>query len=639
MKRALRSFFFSGVALAAIFGSSSPAEACGGFFCSQVQPVNQAAERIVFANNGDGTVTAVIEIMYEGPSESFSWLLPISSVPEGDQIAVASGIAFQRLQAATNPQYNLTTVVEGTCRQVTAGVGGSSFGTGGTSSGLPTGSAGGGGGPGNGVNVEASGVVGAFEWTVISLDEELEDPAEAAVTWLNDNGYDVPSGAPALVRPYLEDGLYLLALRLQKGADSGAIRPIVLTYEADRPMIPVKLTAVAANDDMGVMTWVLGEGRAVPQNYYSLELNEARINWFNASSNYNQVVIAAANDAGSGQGFVTEFSGPGSSLAQVVWSSFDEQNWQSYSTGIHQSFDEMFRTAYYQWGAWDGFWESVEQGVTLPDGVALEDFKLCPTCYSADIEVAPSTFVAALEENVIEPMRVVQKLIDAHPQVTRLYTTLSAEEMTLDPLFTFNPDLPELSNIHTAQRIIECNPDVYQFEANWRIELPSGGVIRGTPADVGTWPDAFGEMPPNRKIRREAESGDGEVYEDNTDDINAFLADYNEGIPAVATGGEGGTPGAGASGGTGNTGNTGNTDSGGATNRGGTGSSSGGNGATSSAAQGQGADAGEASDPANDADADDDGCSCRVAGSGGNSAGGIALLGFAALALARRRRR
>src|SRR5690606_1942028 len=50
------------------------ASACGGFFCSQSLPVNQAAERIVFAQNQDDTVTAVIQIMYEGPSESFSWL-------------------------------------------------------------------------------------------------------------------------------------------------------------------------------------------------------------------------------------------------------------------------------------------------------------------------------------------------------------------------------------------------------------------------------------------------------------------------------------------------------------------------------------------------------------------------------------
>src|SRR6188472_558825 len=101
----------------ALSGSAIPraASACGGFFCNQSQPVNQAAERIVFAHNGDGTVTAVIEIQYQGPSESFSWLLPISSVPQGDQIAVASKMSFDRLQTATNPQYSLTTRVEGVC--------------------------------------------------------------------------------------------------------------------------------------------------------------------------------------------------------------------------------------------------------------------------------------------------------------------------------------------------------------------------------------------------------------------------------------------------------------------------------------------------------------------------------------------
>src|SRR3954468_5530606 len=97
---------------------SAPASACGGFFCNQSQPVNQAAEGIIFADNGDGTTTAVIQIQYQGPSQNFSWLLPISSVPKADSdIGVASNLALQRLQAATNPNYTLTTRVEGTCSQ------------------------------------------------------------------------------------------------------------------------------------------------------------------------------------------------------------------------------------------------------------------------------------------------------------------------------------------------------------------------------------------------------------------------------------------------------------------------------------------------------------------------------------------
>jgi hypothetical protein len=527
MQRAMRNFLVGAAAFAAVANVTSPARACGGFFCSQTQPVNQAAERIVFADNGDGTVTAVIQIMYQGPSESFSWLLPISSVPEGDEIAVASNLAFQRLQSATNPQYNLTTRTEGQCSSSPASRG-VSDGEG------SSGGAGGGGGivsPPS-VVVEGSGVVGNFEWTVISVDDSLPEPADVALNWLRENGYDVPVGSGGLIAPYLEEGLYLLALRLTKGSDAGSIRPIVLTYEAARPMIPIKLTAVAANDDMGVMTWLLGDARAVPQNYLALELNEARINWFNASSNYNDVVTAAANDA-QGQGFVTEFAGPSSSLANVVWTPYDETNWQGFSNGVYTSFQDIFQTAYGMYNTYDGFWDAVRSTVTLPAGLAFEDFKVCPNCYSSQIQFSPAAFIAALESGVVEPVRLVQDLIDAHPTVTRLYSTLSAAEMTLDPLFTFNPDLPDVSNIHTAERIIECNSNVSFSEATWRIELPQGGVVRGTADQVGTWPDAMSEQPANFRILRQGESGDGRVVEDNADSIDGMLDDYNSGIPST----------------------------------------------------------------------------------------------------------
>src|SRR3954469_1912239 len=116
MRPIFRFALFS-AALGAASLSSAAALACGGFFCNQAQPVNQAAEGIIFADNGDGTTTAVIQIRYQGPSQSFSWLLPISSAPKSDaDIGIASNLAFQRLQAATNPNYRLTLKTDGTCK-------------------------------------------------------------------------------------------------------------------------------------------------------------------------------------------------------------------------------------------------------------------------------------------------------------------------------------------------------------------------------------------------------------------------------------------------------------------------------------------------------------------------------------------
>jgi hypothetical protein len=313
-------------------------------------------------------------------------------------------------------------------------------------------------------------------------------------------------------------------------------------------MIPIKLTAVAANEDMGVMTWLLGQARSVPQNYFALELNEARINWFNPALNYESVVTAAADDAG-GQGFVTEFADSTAVLANTAWSPYDDSTWERLRNGVYTRFDQIFDAFYGQYGAWDGFWDAVRTSVTLPADLPFADFQLCPTCYADDVEFSPSGFITELETSVIEPVRLVQRVIDEHPYVTRLYSTLSAAEMTADPLFTFNPDLETVSNVHTAERIIECNPSIYQSQASWRIELPQGGVVRGTAAQTGTWPD-FEDQPATFRILRQGETGDGRVVEDNGGVIEDLLDAYNDSLPnPTGTGGATGTGGTTATGG------------------------------------------------------------------------------------------
>ncbi|MBW2587088.1 MAG: DUF2330 domain-containing protein, partial [Deltaproteobacteria bacterium] len=304
--------------LLVLISRPEPAQACGGLFCSASAPVNQAAERIIFSKNADQTVTAVVQIQYQGPSEEFAWVLPVPGIPEVD---VSSDLAFTRLQQASNPQYTFTTVVEGKCKQVRGSSGSDASG--------PSPNFGSGGAGGNGgVNVLASGTVGPYDYVVIEPDMNYEKVGDVVVEWLTSEGYDVvpPGGDPddisMLLGGYLQGGMNLIAFRLTKGNDNGTIRPIRITYESDQPMIPIRPTAVAANDDMGVMVWVLGESRAVPVNYKSLELNQALINWLTGGSNYNQVVVAAANQAG-GQGFVSERAGPSTDYDNVIILDFE----------------------------------------------------------------------------------------------------------------------------------------------------------------------------------------------------------------------------------------------------------------------------------------------------------------------------
>ena len=62
--------------------------------------------------------------------------------------------------------------------------------------------------------------------------------------------------------------------------------------------IPIRLTAVATEADLGVTAWVLGQTRAIPDNYLHVEIKEARIDWLNGEFNCGEVVAEAVNDAG-----------------------------------------------------------------------------------------------------------------------------------------------------------------------------------------------------------------------------------------------------------------------------------------------------------------------------------------------------
>ncbi|MFW2386722.1 MAG: DUF2330 domain-containing protein [Polyangiales bacterium] len=521
-----------GTTLALVLSAlQTPAHACGGLFCSASAPVNQAAERIIFSKNADGTVTAVVQIQYEGPSEEFAWVLPVPGVPD---VNVSSDLAFSRLQQASNPQYNFTTVVEGRCKQVRGSDNSASFGAGGS------GGAAGGGGTfdDGGVNVLDSGTVGPYDYVVIEPRASSDRIGDVAVDWLTGEGYDVvpPGGDPddisTLLGGYLEDGMNLIAFRLTKGNDTGTIRPIWITYDSDRPMIPIRPTAVAANDDMGVMVWVLGEHRAVPVNYKGLELNQALINWLNGARNYNQVVIAAANEAG-GQGFVSERAGPSTDYEGTILFGFEKEDWQAIkNSGDVLNPEELLSEASRLFAGWDGMRDLIARH--LPEDVDVDQYLSCSRCDSIALQDFDNQqFLDALEAEVVEPMVATEELLLSRPYVTRLYTTLSAPEMDLDPLFDFNPDLPAVSNIHTARRVIECHRSVYQWEAPSRFELEDGRTVRLNPG--AQWPFDVGAEaapPANSLVLALSTSGEGTVVQDNSTAIAQALAAHNATVPS-----------------------------------------------------------------------------------------------------------
>jgi len=519
------------VAGALLLPAPSPASACGGLFCNSATPVNQAAERILFVDHGDGRTTAAIQIQYQGSAERFAWVLPVADIDNPDEdIRVSSDQALERLQQATNPLYRLNTTVEGTCKDETQltnlrGFGGASGGfaaDGGVGTSQDDG----------GIVVEASGTVGPFDFEFIAVLDGTDDPAQAAIDWLEENEYDL-AGGEQLLRPYLEMGNKLLAVRLTSGSDTGSIRPLMVTYNGSKPAIPIRPTAVAAQDDMGVMVFVAGPERAIPKNYRLLELNDALIDWFNPNATYPEVVNRAANESG-GHGFVTEYADDAAQLDNVIVGEQERATWASFQLAAPgASSDRELIDDSLQWWNWDGYLDALGAALTLPDGLQASDIRQCPTCYldGADERVSfdRQAFITVLYEMVVRPMFDTDDLLDAQAYVTRLYTTMSADEMTEDPVFDFNADLGSVSNQHVGEQYIMCSPMHTRAEAPFRVELPSGAVVYG--AEQNVWPillDAADPLPATRTIAQAGTSGEPVVVVDNVDMIEQALAVSND---------------------------------------------------------------------------------------------------------------
>jgi len=67
------------------------------------------------------------------------------------------------------------------------------------------------------------------------------------------------------------------------------------------------------------------------------------------------------------------------------------------------------------------------------------------------VEMAQTIF-----DRVVTPTLAAGALFDASPYLTRLYTTLSPEQMNSDPVFSFNASLPDWSNVHDGTLTYHC---------------------------------------------------------------------------------------------------------------------------------------------------------------------------------------
>ena len=289
----------AGLVAAAVLLTPHLAAACGGLFCDSVAPapVEQTGERILFeVDLPAGTVTTTVDIQYGGDPSAFAWILPIpvsAAMPVPD-LALAPPSLLRDLEIATQP----TILSPPTQCTMAAQAGGDfSFDDDDDDDDDATGAD-----DGGGVDVTDLPSVGPFDNELIQSDD-----VDALVRWLSDNGYLVtPAMEPALA-DYVAGGLAFLGVKLLPDAAVSEIAPLSITWPGTEPMIPLRLTAISAEPEMGLLVFIAADSAYESSNWTTLELDTARLKWDPARNQSNfHGLLSYTLDGVGGQGFVVE---------------------------------------------------------------------------------------------------------------------------------------------------------------------------------------------------------------------------------------------------------------------------------------------------------------------------------------------
>jgi hypothetical protein len=517
-------------ALVAALLAPAPALACGGFFC-ETQPILQASERIVFAV-GDDAIEAHVQIAYEGNARQFAWVVPAPEMPE---LFTSTDELFSRLDGATEPRFELEIAEEGNCLWPDSEPSVNDTDDAADIAAWDTGEI-----AVEGVTVVAREDVGPYDSSILQATDE-----DALLMWLNLNGYRLPGSYAEAMAPYLSDGFFV-ALRLRNDKDVGDLTPLGMRYAAPKAGIPMVLTSIAAVPDMRVDSYILGPSGAVPENYLHVQINEAAISWPDGGSNYEAVITEAANEAG-GQAFATDFAGPTSSLPSDLFATtaFDLALLRDTLDPAAYA-DAMFRMGF---PANTAVLELLADHIPMPQsvidrGVDAETFYACVGCYAdelTDQAFDPLLLTDALELLVVAPLSHADALLDAHPWITRLRSSFSPEEMTLDPSFVFNDGMGPVDNVHRARLVYECGDGLEHADATRRVEVadhtvrwPAENDLRVQGIDGTTWLEGL-ELSASSVIETTSADAPPVVVTDNRGAIDDRLLQANEGVPSTGT--------------------------------------------------------------------------------------------------------
>jgi hypothetical protein len=248
--------------------SASPALAFCGFYVAKADTklYNQASQ-VIIARDGDRTVLTMAND-YQGAVQDFAVVVPVPTVLSQDQVNVGDPAIIDRLDEFTAPR-----LVEyfdpDPCQPP-------QLFQEGLRSAAPSAAQAMGRSQDEaralGVTIESSFSVGEYDILILSAQD-----SNGLETWLQQNGYQIPSGASDLLRPYIRQGLkfFVAKVNLETFDRNGfsKLRPLQMAYESPRFMLPIRLGMVNAKSDQDLVIYLLSPtGRMELTNYRTVNI-------------------------------------------------------------------------------------------------------------------------------------------------------------------------------------------------------------------------------------------------------------------------------------------------------------------------------------------------------------------------------
>lgn len=250
----------------ALLAPTAASAFCGFYVAKADAKLFNKASKVVVARKGERTAVTMASD-YSGDLKEFALVIPVPTVVKKEQIKIIDNKVVDHLDAYSAPR-----LVEyhdpDPCRPIPPPTM--------RMSAAPTAMA-----PeaaqrkradALGVKIEAEYTVGEYDIVILSATQ-----SDGLTTYLNQEGYKIPEGAAPVLGSYIKQDMkfFLARVNLKEQAKTGGqfLRPIQVTYDTAKFMLPIRLGTVNAQGPQDMIMLMLTEkGRVETTNYKTVRM-------------------------------------------------------------------------------------------------------------------------------------------------------------------------------------------------------------------------------------------------------------------------------------------------------------------------------------------------------------------------------